>query len=88
MRAEALVMQHGSIVESSDGIQLFRSPQHFYTQRLLASILPVRPPRRLPKRWGPQKPLRRRLGGTQAMSANRNFNCSEIEMPFLGKGRR
>jgi len=50
MPAESPVMQNGSIVESFDGIQLFRSPQHFYTQRLLASTLPVRPPRRLPKR--------------------------------------
>jgi len=50
MPAESPVMQNGSIVESFDGIQLFHSPQHPYTQRLLASILPVRPPRRLPEK--------------------------------------
>jgi len=31
------VMQHGNIVEQAPAEQLFRSPQHVYTQRLLAS---------------------------------------------------
>jgi peptide/nickel transport system ATP-binding protein len=31
------VMQHGDIVEQAPAAQLFRSPQHAYTQRLLAS---------------------------------------------------
>ena len=32
------VMQHGHIVEQATAEQLFRSPQHVYTRRLLASV--------------------------------------------------
>jgi peptide/nickel transport system ATP-binding protein len=30
-------MQHGKLVESAPTLELFRSPQHPYTRRLLAS---------------------------------------------------
>ncbi|MEG2577309.1 MAG: ABC transporter ATP-binding protein, partial [Glutamicibacter sp.] len=41
---EVLVMRHGKVVESASVETLFHSPQHEYTQRLIAS-LPVPDPR-------------------------------------------
>lgn len=42
------VMQHGNIVEQASRTQLFRSPQHAYTQRLLASAPTMRTDRSKP----------------------------------------
>jgi peptide/nickel transport system ATP-binding protein len=37
MADRVAVMQHGQIVEQGAATQLFHSPQHAYTRRLLAS---------------------------------------------------
>jgi peptide/nickel transport system ATP-binding protein len=42
------VMQHGDIVEQAPAAQLFRAPQHAYTQRLLASAPTLKTDRSLP----------------------------------------
>ena len=41
---EAVVMQHGRIVERGDTQQIFRAPQHPYTRSLLAAHEPMNPP--------------------------------------------
>jgi peptide/nickel transport system ATP-binding protein len=33
-----MVMHHGSVVEMADADELYRNPQHPYTQQLLAAI--------------------------------------------------
>ncbi len=42
---EVIVLQHGRIVEQGDPDALFRHPQHPYTQRLLAAVPGLKPPR-------------------------------------------
>jgi peptide/nickel transport system ATP-binding protein len=41
---EVIVLQHGRIVEQGTPTQLFRHPQHPYTQRLLAAVPGLKPP--------------------------------------------
>jgi oligopeptide/dipeptide ABC transporter ATP-binding protein len=38
MADEILVMSNGEVVESGDAEQVYRAPQHPYTQKLLAAI--------------------------------------------------
>jgi peptide/nickel transport system ATP-binding protein len=40
---EVIVLQHGAIVEQGHPDQLFRNPQHPYTQRLLAAVPGMKP---------------------------------------------
>jgi peptide/nickel transport system ATP-binding protein len=42
------VMQHGEIVEQASAAQIFGSPQHPYTRRLLASVPTMRTDRSKP----------------------------------------
>jgi peptide/nickel transport system ATP-binding protein len=48
MADRVAVMQHGRIVEEAPAAQLFRSPQHAYTRRLLASAPTMRTDRTRP----------------------------------------
>jgi peptide/nickel transport system ATP-binding protein len=48
MADRVAVMQHGDIVEQAPAAQLFRAPQHAYTQRLLASAPTMKTDRSLP----------------------------------------